>query len=585
MSATMMSPKMATTPFSEAASLQYYTKKSSPALTCLAKLRSLSHAGSQQEIVARLMAQDKETDTWPGMYEVPNKTAAKKIVVGEKKDGEDTAIAPIKQVSAKAETPSKTKVTAEVKPKTAVSAIVSRNATMTTSIAGATSRGSSENGPAIPMSQLADEWDQQWGAPYAFPRRATIVTKSQGTSRAPRESVSSRSKSPVTPASPASPFSPVSSASPATPVSPTPTVVPTPSKSNRYDLLFSEEEEDDEPEEKEEEQVVLLVKKDTKKAPRVHQKADKTPSVREEKKEELSAVSSDGLDSGEKTKKKKRSKKGGKKANKNKAIGETTETETTDAAGSDDDDDGAALQQSKTIPTLESPAQSTTMEASKAMREAEVDTPVESPVIVKDYGAIGQTSSPTTPKRIPAFAGMSAPEQVDRQGISHLARSPVQAAESTKKSLIEIFVTPPPSSPPAAAQPASSPTQQPASAPTTTKNQRRNEKRKQDKAVAPSNIYDALVFEESENLPAQTHDYEASDSDSASIVRAKKSKKRGKKGGKKVQAQKQKEHQVVASTLVQHVVAVPTSMAAPAAMGTVVLVAVVAAVLCAWVVV
>jgi hypothetical protein len=475
----MMAPKTATTPFSEAASLQHYTKKSSLELKCLAKLRSLSRAGSQQEIVARLMAQDKETDTWPGMYEAPNMTAPKTIVVGEKKDGKGAGVAPVKQVSAKDEKPSETKITAEVKPKTAVSATVSRNATMTTSIAGATSTGSSKNGPAIPMSQLADEWDQQWGAPYAFPRRATI-TKSQGTPRVPSESVSSRSKSPVTPASPASPVSP---ASPATPVSPTPTVVPTLSKSNRYDLLFSEEEGDGEPEEKEEEQVILPVKK-----------------------------------------------------------------------------------------------------AIKAMREAEVETSVESPVIVRDYGDIAQPSPPTTPKTTPVFAEMSSPKQVDGQGISYLAPSPVQATDSAKKTPIKIFVTPPPSLPPAAAQPTSSPTEQPASVPTTTKSQRRNEKRKQDKAVAPANIYDTLAVEESEDLLAQTDDYGASDSESAPTVRVKKSKKRGKKGGKKVQAQKQKEDQAVAPALVQQVVVMPTNMAAPAAVGTVVLVAIVAAVLCAWVV-
>jgi hypothetical protein len=473
----MMAPKTATTPFSEAASLQHYTKKSSLELKCLAKLRSLSRAGSQQEIVARLMAQDKETDTWPGMYEAPNMTAPKTIVVGEKKDGKGAGVAPVKQVSAKDEKPSETKITTEVKPKTAVSATVSRNATMTTSIAGATSTGSSKNGPAIPMSQLADEWDQQWGAPYAFPRRATI-TKSQGTPRVPSESVSSRSKSPVTPASPASPVSP---ASPATPVSPTPTVVPTLSKSKRYDLLFSEEEGDGEPEEKEEEQVVLPMK------------------------------------------------------------------------------------------------------AIKTTREAEVDTSVESPVIVRDYGTSVQPSPPTTPETTPAFAEMSSLKQVDGQGISSLAPSPAQAAESTKKTPIKIFLTPPPSSPPAAAQPASSPAQQPASPPTTTKNQRRNEKRKQDKAVAPTNIYDALVAEEFEDLLAQTEEYEASDSESTPMVRVKKSKKRGKKGGKKVQAQKQKEDQVVAPALA--LVAIPTNMAAPATVSAIVLVAVVAAVLCAWVVV
>ena len=40
-----------------------------------------------------------------------------------------------------------------------------------------------------------------------------------------------------------------------------------------------------------------------------------------------------------------------------------------------------------------------------------------------------------------------------------------------------------------------------------TKNKRRNEKRKQDKAVAPSNMYDALPPADSEDLPAKTDEF------------------------------------------------------------------------------
>jgi hypothetical protein len=143
-------------------------------------------------------------------------------------------------------------------------------------------------------------------------------------------------------------------------------------------------------------------------------------------------------------------------------------------------------------------------------------------------------------------AEILAPKQLGET--SNLTPPPSQLAKPTKKAIAQIFLTTPPPSPPRSTQTAPSPSEQTPSAPTTTKNQRRNEKRRQNRAVAPSNVYAILTPDDSADNFAPDSSDEKDDPDDdinseiSSARAAKKNKKRGRKGGKKVQ----KMHQDVA---------------------------------------
>lgn len=578
MSAPIISIPAATTPFSYAASLAHYETRNSFELMIMAKLRCISDAGGNQEIIARLMAQDEENGTWPGKHEEPGAAATKTDVAAKKKDEEELVVAPVKQVLAKEGTPSETEVAVEEKADHAPPATISKDITVPTR----------SRSPIIPLSQLAHEWDEQWGASYAFPRAATAGSKFQDKSVTRAESVSSGSKSPVTPTSPVSQASPVSLATPAS----SPPTIPALLKSNPYILLMSDEKDDVEEEERENEGLLTPVKKNTGKAPIMHKKVQKTSCVHEKKKE-IPLVSSDDVDAGYKIKtKNRRGKKGGKQVNENNAAEVSTGTDNADAVASSDDTAAATTKQPENLPAPVSPARCAHAEATS---ESKVNVLSESAVVVRDFGVVNSPSpSPSRPlspekaahkhdvadfynmpsqtQDAPAFGETFAQKQNLGQRISYLTPSPlqpVQSAKSTKNTPVQTFVgalPSPPSPPPQYSHAAPS-----SSAPAMTKSQWRNEKHKQDQAVSSSNMYDALVADDTVDADeiafasGDTDDERDGDSDGEAALapktNAKKNRRRGKKGGKKVQAMKQKVNQAVkVPVVVQQTVAMPAPM-------------------------
>ncbi|KAG9187138.1 hypothetical protein G6011_05009 [Alternaria panax] len=223
-------------PYSEAASLEYYSSKSLKELKVLAKIHGFSDAAEPQEIVTLLMKKDKARGVWPGMFDDP-----------DAKDRKGPGVALAKQVSKETEIPSGTKIIAGEESKNASStAAVSNEKTATSPKATMAATGSNKD-VAIPMAELRKEWDGQWGPPFAFPKAVTVASESQGTSVATARSTPTQSKPSASPTSLASPVSLVSPVSPASSISP---VFSPSSKSNRYGLLASEEKEIIEPEEK-----------------------------------------------------------------------------------------------------------------------------------------------------------------------------------------------------------------------------------------------------------------------------------------------------------------------------------------------
>jgi hypothetical protein len=550
MSATTLFSTAAKTPYSEAASLEHYNRKTLEQLKVLAKLHGVSDAGESPDIVARLMESDRKSKTWPGMHN------SETNVVYSENIGEDSAVEPVKQAFSKDEMPPGTLVTAveKGKPNGASTATFPDKNRAAASMVIMTACGS-KNDTAIPMPQLAEEWDGQWGPPYAFAKPAAIDTKSRGTSVTTAGSTPTRSKTPV------SPISPASSVSPSTPAS------SNSSKLNRYDVLIGDEDEDEEVVGE-----VPRMEEVIKKSPSVQQKLVATPSIKkveevEEEEEEKAALANNNLHAGEKTKKKKRGKKGGKKVNKAKTDTELsagTETDTTEASTSDA---GAGLEQTDDIQSLVSPAKS---ESTRATVEPAIDVSGPIPVLREYNGAIVEPSPSVAPTEMDesvdehidlaeskptedvqeAFPTTPtlAPEQINA---SPLVEPPSeQTVKTPKKVPIQVF----PIAPPLPLSPTQSTL---AYMPAKTKNQRRNEKRKETKKAVSSNLYDVLVPDQPADPPVLDLSNAKEDNNGNSGVGAApaaKKNKRGTKGGKKAQAQKKNQPVPVVKSTVASVV-------------------------------
>jgi len=497
----MSPPPAASPPFSHAASLAHYETKNSFELMVMAKLRCVSDAGENQEIIARLMAQDRENGTWPGKCEGPGPAAATKTDgVAEKEDGEEVVVMPAARVLRKEERTDGTGVGGEGRAYHVPVAIVSGDRRARAAIASAATTGIRSRSPIIPLSQLAKEWDEDWGAPFAFPLAATTGSKPQAKPATPTESVSSGSKSPVTPASPRSQTSRVSLATPAS----SPPTIPASLKSNPYNLLMSDEQDDEEKEDDEEEEeeesenegLIIPLKMYTEKA---------------------------------------------------RAAAESTRAEVTYAATFSKDTAAAPTEQTENLPAPDSLASS---EPSEVMSAPGVGVLPEAPVVVRDFGAM-VSNSPSSSRSLEEAAHKS-----DVAAFYNMPPlSPVQPATSTKNTPVQVFVSAPPSPP-------SSPPQQthtvpPSPAPTKKTHQPRNENRKQDQAVVSSNMWDVLAADDtgdgddtaSTPVAVDTDDNNEVDSEDeapqARQAQKKKNRRRGKKGGKKVQAMKQKVEQAV----------------------------------------
>ena len=495
----MSPPPAASPPFSHAASLAHYETKNSFELMVMAKLRCVSDAGENQEIIARLMAQDRENGTWPGKCEGPGPAAATKTDgVAEKEDGEEVVVMPAARVLRKEERTDGTGVGGVGRAYHVPVAIVSGDRRARAAIASAATTGIRSRSPIIPLSQLAKEWDEDWGAPFAFPLAATTGSKPQAKPATPTESVSSGSKSPVTPASPRSQTSRVSLATPAS----SPPTIPASLKSNPYNLLMSDEQDDEEKEDDEEEEeeesenegLIIPLKMYTEKA---------------------------------------------------RAAAESTRAEVTYAATFSRDTAAAPTEQTENLPAPDSLASS---EPSEVMSAPGVGVLPEAPVVVRDFGDM-VSNSPSSSRPLEEAAHKS-----DVAAFYNMASpSPVQPAMSTKNTPVQVLARAPPSPP-------SSPPQHthfvpPSPAPSKTNHQPHNEKRKQDKVTAPSNMYDVLITDDpvdaDETASASVNTDDERDGDSAVETapapgaQKKKNRRRGKKGGKKVQAMKQKVDQTV----------------------------------------
>ncbi|KAI4676953.1 uncharacterized protein J4E84_009253 [Alternaria hordeiaustralica] len=499
----MSPPPAASPPFSHAASLAHYETKNSFELMVMAKLRCISDAGENQEIIARLMAQDRENGTWPGKYEGPGAAAMKTdIVAAEKKgeDGEEVVMAPVERILVKEERTPEAGVGGEGRADHVPVAIVSGDRRGRAATANTAATSTRSRSPIIPLSQLAKEWDQDWGAPFAFPLAATTGSKPQAKAKpvTPTESVSSGSKSPVTPASPRSQTSRVSLATPAS----SPPTIPASLKSNPYNLLMSDEQDDDEDEDEEEE---------------------------EEEEEEESE--NEGLIIPLKM-----------YTEKARAAAESTGAEITYAATSSSKDAVAApTEQTENLPAPDSLA---SFEPSEVMSAPGGDVMTEAPVVVRDFGAM-VSNSPSSSRSLKEAAHKS-----DVAAFYNMPPlSPVQPATSTKNTPVQVFVSAPPSPP--SSPPQHTHTVPSSSAPTKKTHQRR----KPDKVTAPSNMYDVLITDDpvdaddTASALVDTDDERDGDSDVKTApvpgAQKKKNRRRGKKGGKKVQAMKQKVEQAV----------------------------------------
>ncbi|KAI4702615.1 hypothetical protein J4E89_010336 [Alternaria sp. Ai002NY15] len=518
-------PTAASPPFSHAASLAHYETKNSFELMVMAKLRCVSDAGENQEIIARLMAQDRENGTWPGKYEGPGAAAVTKIdEAAEVKDGEEVVVAPVVGVLGKEEMTAGAEVGGEGRTDHVPVAIVSGDRRARTATASTTATSTRSRSPIIPLSQLAQDWDQDWGAPFAFPLplAATTGSKPQAKPVTPSESVSSGSKSPATPTSPrsqASPVSQTSRVSVATPASSPPTI-PASLKSNPYNLLMGDEQDDEEGDEEEEED------------------------------ENEGLITPLKMHTG-----------------KPRAAAESTRAEVTYAATFSKDTAAAPTEQPENVPAPDPLASS---EPSEATSAPGIGVLPESPVVVRDFGAMisGSPSRLPSPEEaahksdVAAFYNMPSP-------------SPVQPPTSTKNTPVQVFVSAPPSPP--SSPPQYTHTVPSSSAPTKTTHQPRHEKRKQDQAVVSSNMWDALAADDtgdaddtaSTPVAVDTNGNDEDDSgDEVSQARQaqkKKNRRRGKKGGKKVQAMKQKVEQavdvpVVVAPVLQQTVATSVKM-------------------------
>ncbi|KAI4638619.1 hypothetical protein J4E93_009920 [Alternaria ventricosa] len=490
----MSPPPAASPPFSHAASLAHYETKNSFELMVLAKLRCISDAGENQEIIARLMAQDRENGTWPGKYE---EAVTETNVVAEKKDGEEVGVAPVVGALGKEEMTPEAGVGGEERADHVPTAIFPEDRRGRAATASTTATSTRSRSPIIPLSQLAQEWDQDWGAPFAFPLAATTGSKPQAKPVTPSESVSSGSKSPATPTSPISQASRTSLATPAS----SPPTIPASLKSNPYNLLMGDEQDDEEGDEEEEE---------------------------EEEEDE-----NEGLITPLKM-----------YTEKARAAAESTRAEVTYAATFSKDTAAAPTEQRENLPA---PDLLASFEPSAEVMSAPGgDVLPESPVVVRDFGAVISSSQSSSPEEaahkadVVAFYNMPSP-------------SPVQPATSTKNMPVQTFMSAPPSPP--SSPPQHTHTVPSSPAPTKTIHQPRNEKRKQDKVAAPSNMYDVLITDDpvdaddTASAPVDTDDERDGDSDvetaAASNAQKKKNRRRGKKGGKKVQAMKHKVEQAV----------------------------------------
>ena len=515
----MSPPPAASPPFSHAASLAHYETKNSFELMVMAKLRCVSDAGENQEIIARLMAQDRENGTWPGKYEEPGAADATKTDgEAEEMNGEQGVVVPVERVFGKEERTPEAGVGGAGRADHVPVAIVSGDRRARAVTASTTATSTRSRSPIMPLSQLAQEWDQDWGAPFAFPLAVPIGSKPQAKAKpvTPTESVSSGSKSPATPASPRSQASPVSQASRvslATPAS-SPPPIPASLKSNPYNLLMSDEQDDEEKEDEEEEE-----------------------EEGEEEEEEEEESENEGLIIPLKM-----------YTEKARAAAESTRAEVTYAATFSKDTVAAPAEQVENLPAPDSLA--SFEPSAEVMSAPGVGVFPEAPVVVRDFGAM-VSNSPSSSRSLEEAAHKS-----DVAAFYNMPPlSPVQPATSTKNTPVQVFVSAPPSPP-------SSPPQQthtvpPSPAPTKKTHQPRNENRKQDQAVVSSNMWDVLAADDtgdgddtaSTPVAVDTDDNNEVDSEDESPqarqAQKKKNRRRGKKGGKKVQAMKQKVEQAV----------------------------------------
>ncbi|KAB2110777.1 hypothetical protein AG0111_0g2150 [Alternaria gaisen] len=527
----------ARTPYSEAASLEHYSRKTVDELKILAKIHGVPDGVELRDIAAILMEKDRVNGVWPGMFEDP-KTGNTK----------GSCVASVDQTSQKTETPSETIIATGGQSKSASIAIVLNNNKIAETPTAAMTATGSENDTAIPISQLRKEWDGLWGPPFAFSKVAHVDPKSQGTSITSAGSTPIRSKSPV------SPVSPASSAS---------------LKSNRYEVLATEEKELVEPEELLTDAVdedIPTAKMSIQSAPSVHGESLTTQTFSHQVDgEENVHLANENADVGEKTKKKgKRGKKGRRKVNKAKtdaAQSAETEVEKTEASTSDD---SITSKQAEDVPLPVTPAKVEFTEGN-VVSTLEVSGPL--PIVEENDGAIVEPSTSVAPtdidehveeqinvdrfKLINVEDTEGSPSSIGTPISQQSAASPPVApseptVESSEKVPIHIFPV---------VHPVPLPSIQTAQTPTPpkTKNQRRNEKRKENKQAATlSNIFNVLMSEQSGDASRPDSSDIKEDEDkgnSEGAAPAAKKKKRGTKGGKKAQAQKKHQPVPVVETM------------------------------------
>ncbi|RAQ99496.1 hypothetical protein DDE82_008182 [Stemphylium lycopersici] len=198
-------------PYDPAAHRRHYENTTHTSLQALAKLRSQNPDGSKEEIVARLMAQDANTGTWHGMYyqsatevneepgSAPDGDEGWEVVCSRK----HTKAARAEKVEAIPEDIGEEQVTIEEKASVSEtgSCIVIEEADEEDIIYPiheiVHDESVLEKDEAIPMAQLADEWDAYLTTPTTTFISKTTVARFQDTSGSSSTSASTGATTPV----------------------------------------------------------------------------------------------------------------------------------------------------------------------------------------------------------------------------------------------------------------------------------------------------------------------------------------------------------------------------------------------------
>ncbi|RAR12544.1 hypothetical protein DDE83_004076 [Stemphylium lycopersici] len=198
-------------PYDPAAHLRHYENTTHTSLQALAKLRSQNSDGSKEEIVARLMAQDAKTGTWLGMYyqsatevneepgSAPDGDEGWEVVCSRK----HTKATRAEKVEAIPEDIGEEQVTIEEKASVSKtgSCIVIEEADEEDIIYPINEivhdESVLEKDEAIPMAQLADEWDAYLTTPTTTFTSKTTVARFQDTPGSSSTSASTGATTPV----------------------------------------------------------------------------------------------------------------------------------------------------------------------------------------------------------------------------------------------------------------------------------------------------------------------------------------------------------------------------------------------------